>query len=86
MAHLDVQSKSLQVPLNLVQLELKIELERLEIIEIFWNGYFHWQGQKRQKNNKGDRPANQWMDKQYRVELHSTQLKNCSNFKKVSDK
>ena len=41
MAHLDVQSQSLQVPLDLVQLELKIELERLERIEIFCNDYFH---------------------------------------------
>ena len=41
MAHLDVQSQSLQVPLDLVQLELKIELERLERIETFRNGYFH---------------------------------------------
>ena len=32
------------VPLDLVQLELKIELERLERIEIFCNGYFHGQG------------------------------------------
>ena len=38
-AHLDVQSQSLQVPLDLVKLELKIE--RLEKIEIFRNGYFH---------------------------------------------
>ena len=41
MAHLDVQSQSLQVPLDLVQLELKIDLERLERIEILRNGYFH---------------------------------------------
>ena len=41
MARLDVQSQSLQVPLDLVQLELKIDLERLERIEILRNGYFH---------------------------------------------
>ena len=41
MAHLDVQSQSLQVPLDLVQLELKIEQERLERLERFCNGYFH---------------------------------------------
>ena len=44
MTHLDVQSQSLQVPLDLVPLffsELKIELERLERTEIFCNGYFH---------------------------------------------
>ena len=137
MAHLDEQSQSLQVPLDLVQLELKIELERLKRIEIFCNGYCHWQchihspqlrtgglrqysnkagytatpvtcgwagavkekvtwafgqeelaqkTQKRQKNKKGtNQPTHRWMDKQNRVELHSTQLKDCSKFKKVSN-
>ena len=37
--------------------------------------------QKCQKNKKGvDQPTNQWIDKQYRGELHTTQLKNCSHF------
>ena len=40
MAHVDVQSQSLQVPLDLVQLELTIELERLERIETFRNAIF----------------------------------------------
>ena len=44
MAHLDVQSQSLQVPLHPVQSELKIELERLKRKEIFCNDYFHLQG------------------------------------------
>ena len=35
MVHIYVQSQSLQVSLDLVQLELKIELERLERIKIF---------------------------------------------------
>ena len=44
MAHVNVQSQSLQVPLDLLQLELKIELEILERIEVFRNGYFYRQG------------------------------------------
>ena len=39
MANLDVQNQSLQIPLYLVQLELRIKLERLERMEIFCNSY-----------------------------------------------